>query len=227
MPESQVSRRGDLRRAAAARDFGNPASQMRRKRRLMKLVGSGSVLLSLWICLEACARVAVIRLSHRSGLIGTLGLGEGCPTSREDEMAAGNFLQTIGRMRPHLLREALYHPDPEVRAAGVLVLGSNRTPGMFEAVLKLTADGDPRVRCCALAASAHFRDRRAVPVLIKALEHRNAQDPRKTLTQAVAVEALREIGDPEGIRAVRAWYARQQAAQGGNVSGARPSPGGK
>ncbi|MGY8653128.1 MAG: HEAT repeat domain-containing protein [Verrucomicrobiia bacterium] len=96
------------------------------------------------------------------------------------------------------LSKLLGDRDPEIRAQTAKVVGETLTVELFDKILVLTQDPDPRVRYFATLSLARFRQARSIPAILAMVRDNQDKDP--FLRHAAAV-ALASIGEPNQLLA--------------------------
>lgn len=88
--------------------------------------------------------------------------------------------------------------DPEIRAQSAKVVGETLTVELFDKIVALTRDPEPRVRYFATMGLARFRRVNSIPAIVEMLRDNQDKDP--FLRHAGAV-ALASIGEPNQLLA--------------------------
>ncbi|MCB9451340.1 MAG: HEAT repeat domain-containing protein [Anaerolineaceae bacterium] len=123
--------------------------------------------------------------------------------------SAASALGKLGDVRAfEPLIDALADGDDGVRRSAASALGKLGDVRAFEPLIDALADGDDGVRRSAASALGELGDVRAVPALIERLDDTAGQVPFRVCNEAAS--ALKRIGTPEAMAAVREWKRREQ-----------------
>ncbi|MEX0642518.1 MAG: HEAT repeat domain-containing protein [Pirellulales bacterium] len=107
-------------------------------------------------------------------------------------------IETLGELRAVEGREPLVlllaDQDPQVRRAAAGAAGKLEERRAIEPLLNLAVDSDPLIRAASLDSLRLLKEPRAVPLAVAALGNRQ--------TEQIALQFLRDLGDPEQASAV-------------------------